>query len=199
MMACLAVAAILFSTGCSRRDEVKRIMESPIEYRSYMSPWADFDSYKTWDFVATPKTAPELTRTDDPALDDIIKQAIKKQMDLRGYIQTTSVPDIVINFHVAVETIDKDYIKKMYDGNYFPEYRMDFSGPRSARNRWSEGSLIVFVFETVSRRLVWQGTALAEVTDEASLDMRETRITEGLKWMFTSLPGKPRWEDKIIR
>jgi hypothetical protein len=174
-------------------------MESPIEYHSHVSPWADFDNYKTWDFVATPKTAPELIRTNDPELDEVIKNAIARQLDLRGYQRTSSVPDIVVNFHVAVETIDKDYVRNMYDGNYYPEYRMDFSGPRSARDRWEEGALIVFVFETVSRRLVWQGTALAEVTGEAPLEMREKRLNEGLKWMFTSFPGKPRWEDKIIR
>jgi len=175
-------------------------MESPITYQSHVSPWADFDAYKTWDFVPAPKTEPELTRTDEPEMREAIKEGIAKQLNLRGYKQTKSLPDIVVNYHVVVETIDKDYIKKMYDGKYFPEYRMDFSGPRSARNRWEEGSLIVFVFETVSRRIVWRGTALAEVTtDEAPLEMRVTRVNEALKWMFTSLPGKPRWEDKIIR
>ncbi len=199
VIACLMGFLIVVAAGCSRRDDVKRIMESPITYQSHVSPWADFDSYKTWDFVPAPRTKPEMTRTEDPAVDAVIKEGIAKQLNLRGYKQTTSVPDFVVNYHVVVETIDKDYIKKMYDGKYYPEYRMDFSGPRSARNRWEEGSLIVFVFETVSRKIVWRGTALAEVADDAPIEMRETRINEALKWMFTSLPGKPRWEDKIIR
>jgi hypothetical protein len=120
-------------------------------------------------------------------------------MDVRGYQKVSRAPDIVLNFHVAVQTIDKDYIKKMYDGSYYPEYRMDFSGPRSARKRWDEGSLIVFAFDTYTRKLIWEGTAIAEVTDEAPLDMRIERINKAAKWMFTSLPGRPRWDDNILR
>ena len=79
----------------------------------------------------------------------------------------------------------------MYDGHYLPAYRMDFSGSGKAVSRWKEGSLLVFMFDSQTERMVWQSSATAEITDEAPPDQRRARLDEAIKLMFTSLPGKP--------
>jgi hypothetical protein len=188
------VLALIIMVGCGSKDDVKRILESPISYQSYVSPWAEFDRYKTWDWVSGSGAGADDTRIGDPKLKRAMEEGVAKQMSVRGYKRTTVSPDIVVNYHYATTTIDRDYIEKMYDGSYYPVYRMDFEGPRSARNRWEEGSLIVFVFETVSKRMVWRGSAKAEVTDQAPIEESKKRLDIVLKWMFTSLPGRPAWE-----
>ncbi|UCH85472.1 MAG: DUF4136 domain-containing protein [Candidatus Latescibacterota bacterium] len=198
-MVIAGLVLLLAASGCGKKNEVKRIMESPIDYQSYVSPWADFQRYRTWDFVELNDQRSDETRNLDPGIKKAITDAITKQMDVRGYKKVTRAPDIVLSYHVAVRTIDKDFIKEMYDGSYYPDYRMDFSGPRSARKRWDEGSLIIFAFDTYTRKLIWEGTAVAEVTDEAPLDQRAERIDKAARWMFTSLPGRPRWDDNILR
>jgi hypothetical protein len=87
-------------------------------------------------------------------------------------------------------------MEKMYDGNYLPEYRMDYHGPRSAKKRWEEGSLLVFIFDNETRQMVWQGSATAEITDEAPEPQRVERLNKVSKTMFTSLPGRPRYGDQ---
>jgi hypothetical protein len=195
----MGLVLLVGTIGCGKKSDVKRIMESPVDYQSYVSPWAEFQRYRTWNFIQMPEGRTDETHGVDPAIQSTIEDAITKQMDVRGYEKVTRIPDIVLNYHVAVKTIDKDYIKKMYDGSYYPEYRMDFSGPKSARKRWEEGSLIIFAFDTYTKKLIWEGTVIAEVTGEAPLDQRVVRINNAAKWMFTSLPGRPRWDDNIIR
>ncbi len=188
------VLVLIAAAGCGSKDDVKRILESPISYQSYVSPWAEFERYKTWDWVAAPAAGADETRVRDPQLRRAMEEGVARQMSVRGYKRTAISPDIVVNYHYATNTINRDYIKKMYDGSYYPDYRMDFEGPRSARSRWEEGSLVVFVFETVSRRMIWRGSAHAEVTDKAPIEESKKRLNEALKWMFTSLPGRPAWE-----
>ncbi|MEJ2721650.1 MAG: DUF4136 domain-containing protein [bacterium] len=196
----LIFAVMLTITGgCGKSDEVKRIMESPISFDSYVSPWADFARYRTWNWIEPSKNRDDTTHDIDPAVRQAIRDAITRQMEIRGYEKVTRFPDIVLNYHVAVASIDEDYIEKMYDGSYYPAYRMDFSGPRSARHRWDEGTLIVVGFDTYTKKLIWEGTAVAEVTSAAPLDERIARIDKAAKWMFTSLPGRPPWDDNILR
>ena len=93
-------------------------------------------------------------------------------------------------YHVAGKDINADYIREMYDGEYYPKYRVNFDGPRSAKNEWQEGSIIIFAFDPATRDMVWRSSATAEVTDEAPLDRRVDRLNQAIKMMFSSLPGK---------
>ena len=61
-----------------------------------------------------------------------------------------------------------------------------------ARTRWKEGEVVVFIFDTQTREMVWQGSAMAEVTLDAPLDRRLERLDKAMKTMFTSFPGRPR-------
>lgn len=186
---------VVLTAGCSNKEkEIARILESPIEYHSHKSPWADFTDYRTWSWVPVRHEEAVDPREADPAVREVIEAAISKQMEIRGYRATSVAPDIVLNYHVASREITSDYIAHMYDGRYYPEYRMDFAGPRSARRRWDEGSLIIFAFDTTTREMVWRSSAKAEITGDAPLEGRAKRLNLAVKNMFASLPGRPTWD-----
>jgi hypothetical protein len=189
----LCILLLLVFAGCgSGNKEINRIMESPISYNSHLSPSVDLSQYRTWDWLSP---LVDETSVDRQALEPEMRQAIEttvgERMKDRGYSRTIVSPDLVINYHVAGADIDEDYIKKMYDGKYYPKYRTDFSGPRSAKKKWQEGSILVFIFDPVSGELVWRASAIAEVTGDAPIDRRIERLNQALKMVFTSLPGKP--------
>jgi hypothetical protein len=195
--ATFAVVLIAFAiAGCSssKDREIKRIMDSPISYQSHLSPWANMDDYMTWNWVPIPENIPIDPRARDPKVRAEIEKNVEKQMKVRGFLRTQSVPDLYINYHVARQNIDEDFIKKMYDGTYLPAYRMEFQGPASARREWKEGSVLVFLFDSKEERMVWQSSATAEVTDGAPEQRSLERLDDAMKVMFTSLPGKPAWQ-----
>jgi hypothetical protein len=188
----LAVILLLAAAGCgSKSKEIERIIDSPIDYHSHLSPRADLSRYETWDWLSP--------LTDGEAIDKLqieagirsaIESAVASRMTDRGYRRVTSSPDMVVNYHVAGKDIDGDYIRQIYEGKYDPKYRSNFDGPRSARDKWQEGSIILFAFDATTGDIIWRSSATAEVTDEAPLDRRVERLNEAIKMMFTSLPGR---------
>ena len=189
----LCVLFLLAVAGCgSANKEIDRIMESPISYNSHLSPAVDLSQYRTWDWLSPLVDESSLDLLEvDPDLRKAAESAIDQRMKDRGYSRTIISPDLVINYHVAGKDIDEDYIKKMYDGNYYPKYRINFSGPRSAKKRWEEGSILIFIFDPVSGEIVWRSSATTEVTGDAPIDRRIERLNKAIKMVFTSLPGKP--------
>jgi len=188
----LAVALLATVLGCgSKNKEIERIIESPIDYHSHLSPQAEMSRYSTWDWLS-PLVDDE--SIDKQQIEEGVRLAVESAVDFRmkdrGYRRVVSSPDIVVNYHVAGQDIDADYIKKMYDGKYDPKYRLNFDGPRSARNKWQEGSLIMFIFDSDTGQMIWRSSAKAEVTDDAPLDRRVERLNEAIKMMFSSFPGR---------
>lgn len=190
------VLLALALAGCgSGNKEINRIMESPIAYNSHLSPFVDLSQYRTWDWVSPLVDETVLDRAQiEPGLRQAAESAINDRMTDRGYRRVASSPDLVINYHVAGRDIDEDYIREMYNGKYYPKYRVNFSGPRSAKKKWQEGSILIFIFDPDSGEMIWRSSATAEVTDEAPLDRRIERLNTAIKMVFTSLPGKPPGE-----
>ena len=188
----LVVCTLGIVAGCSSKNkEIARIIESPIEYHSHLSPYADMSRYHTWNWLSPLVDSTSVEKEQlEKGMRDAIESAVEFRMKDRGYERDISSPDLVVNYHVASKDIDADYMRKMYDGKYDPKYRQNFDGPRRARDTWTEGSIILFAFDASSGDLVWRSSAKAEVTGEAPLDERVKRVDSAIKMMFTSLPGK---------
>ena len=180
--------------GGSREKEIQRILDSPVDYDSNLSPWANMQDYTTWAWVPMPKAVDIDPRASDPKLREAIENAVGQQMKVRGYVRSATTPDLYVNYQLAEQKIDEQYIEKMYNGSYWPNYRMDFQGSGKARKEWDQGTLLVFVFDAKSQSMVWQGSATAEITDEAPEQKSLERLNTVIKTLFTSLPGKPSWQ-----
>ena len=183
---CFVVLLLLVIGGCgSGNKEINRIMESPISYNSHLSPFIDLSQYRTWDWLSPllDDSSLDLLRI-EPALRQTVEEAVGARMTDRGYKRVAFSPDLVINYHVVGKDIDEDYIRKMYDGKYYPKYRMNFSGPRSAKKRWQEGSILIFIFDPASGEMIWRSSATAEVTDDAPLDRRIERVNKAIKMVL---------------
>jgi hypothetical protein len=188
----VAVCLLVVVVGCgSKSKEINRIIESPIDYHSHLSPRADMSRYNTWDWLSP---LVDEGAVEKQQLEDDIRLAIQSAIELRmrdrNYRHVTSSPDMVIDYQVAGQDIDADFMREKYDERYDPKYRRNFDGPRRLRDSWQEGSIVIFAFDAVTGEIFWRSSAKAEVTDEAPLEQRVERLDEAIKMMFTSLPGK---------
>jgi len=188
------LALAIIGCGSSRDKEIKRIMDSPISYKSHLSSWANMENYRTWNWVPMPQAVRVDPRASDPQLRAAIEKAIAMHMKERGYTKVDGSPDLQVNYHVAKHDIDREFMETMYDGKYWPDYRMDFRGSGKAAREWKEGAVLVFLFDTSSQEIVWQSSATAEITDQAPEERGAARLNEAMKVMFTSLPGRPAWQ-----
>jgi len=185
----LIIVALVAAAGCtSKQKEIQRIVDSPLVVESFAQEGVDFKQYSTWNWVPQPQTGME-SGGREPAIDAIIKDAFEGEMFSRGYRRVDSAYDLIANYHLAVEHIDKNYINTYYGGAY-PDYKIDMKGTKDDNQVWDEGTLIFFVFDARNGQLVWQASVQAEVTDEASLEQSEARIKKAAKMMFEKSPKR---------
>ena len=189
----LLIAVFLTTmVGCtSKSDEIQRIVDSPITVEADYEPGTDFSVYKTWNWIPAPQMPGQDPRTGDLEVTEDIKVAVDGEMFSRGYKRVASGYDLIANYHLAVEDVDAAYINEYYGGQY-PQYKMDMPGTQDDKDKWREGTLILFFFDAKNGQLVWRGSAQAEVTGgEATPQQRETRIQKAVKMMFEAVPGIP--------
>ena len=185
----LIMVALIAIVGCtSKQKEIDRIVDSPLVVESFAQAGVDFKQYNTWNWVPMPQTGMEESGR-DAAMDAMIKEAFEGEMFARGYRRADSAYDLIANYHLAVEHIDKDYINTYYGGNY-PEYKVDMKGSKDDKQTWDEGTLIFFVFDARDGQLVWQASVQAEVTEGASREQSEARIKKATKMMFEHSPKR---------
>ena len=190
----LVVILVGILAGCSGQSgDTKRILNSPIDSESELDPSADMGSYATWNWLPNPNLAALEAELKDPRVRSLIGAAVQSEMFMRGFRIDENSPDMIMNFHLATQRIDQDYINEAYDGTYLPDYRTDFEG--SKNKAWDEGSIVFLIFDAKTGQMIWRGSAKAEVTDEKAMSQvtmqeREERINKVVKMMFKNLPKK---------
>jgi len=176
------LAAALLATACSSGPEIRRDV----------SPSANFGAYKTFGFF------PELA-TDRAGYETVftarLKDATRRQMEMKGYSYTETDPDLLLNFYANVE--DKQEIRSTpasvgYYGGYYG-YRGAFgygmSTPTVETYEYKQGTLTIDLVDRAKNALVWNATAEGRVSKEARKNPGpaiDAVVTE----MMGPLPGR---------
>jgi hypothetical protein len=137
--------------------------------RADQDPAADFSSYRTYNFV------PELG-TDRAGYSTLItthfKQAISREMNARGYAQSSTDPDLLVNVFTSMrdETVTRS-VPDFYPGPVYyvtrrgvytawPMYSRDIS-----TTTYQVGTASIDVVDAEREQLIWEGVAEGRLTD----------------------------------
>ena len=164
---------LLFMTACS----------SGLAVRSDEDPNADFGRYSTFDFFD------ELGvegGNNSPIFGEHFRAAITREMTERGYRQAES-PDLYINvtFRADDKVRMKSYTAPYMSGSYYhrpgsPYYGTGMGvgvGTVSRATEVTEASIFIDLVDNSTDRLVWQGVAVAEASDETAQRLRDAIFT----------------------
>ncbi len=158
---------------------------------------ADFEKFETYDFA---------TQINDEAiqvffLDNLltkkkVKEAVKYELEARGYNHNADNPDLLVNFRILDEATEFTGYTGVYrDENYWTsaEMRKDAIGLvpdaeiRSAENKETyqlkKGSLMVHLVDNNTGEVVWQGYASGIMNGEI-IDGEKDRIQEAISLIF---------------
>jgi hypothetical protein len=176
------LAAALLATACASGPEIRRDV----------SPSANFGTYKTFGFF------PELA-TDRAGYETVftarLKDATRRQMEMKGYTYSETDPDLLLNFYANVE--DKQEIRSTpatvgYSRGYYG-YRSAFSygisTPTVETYEYKQGTLTIDLVDRAKNALVWNATAEGRVSKEARKNPGpaiDAVVTE----MMAPLPGR---------
>jgi Domain of unknown function (DUF4136) len=138
-------------------------------------PAAPFATYKT--YAWTPGTASAISLTEQR-----IHDGVNAQLQGKGMTQVDSNPNVFVATHVTTKTVPQI----IADG-FGP---WGFGGGMATVQTYTEGSLIVDLYDATTRKMVWRGVATATVS--SSPEKNASKIDKSLMKMFERYPPVAR-------
>ncbi|MCF6262617.1 MAG: DUF4136 domain-containing protein [Xanthomonadales bacterium] len=168
----LIVLITLFLAACTSTPDL----------RSDSDPTADFSQFKTYGFF-------DEYATDDKKYTTLVtqyfKDALRREMNQRGYVYTTQNPDLLVNFNANLAeklkvTSSPSYgvgVGMGYPGYY--GYRGGHYGTYAGYNynttnvsQYTEGTVNIDLVDAARKQLVWEGVAVGRVNEKKSADLK---------------------------
>lgn len=133
-----------------------------------------------------------------------VHQAVDQELRARGYrlVDPGQNPDFKVGWHGAIdERVGVDVINNYYGYAWDPWYD-PFYGPvayggaglpvtETRVREYREGTLILDVVDAASNKLVWRGTAQAELSEHMDAHKSQKLINSAVDKMLSKFPPEP--------
>jgi hypothetical protein len=142
---------------------------------------ANFGQYKTYSW--------EQVKTKDPLYVDRIKNAVNAALAAKGWTQADSAGDVSI---VAMEiTHEQQTLNTYYDGFGGGWGWRRFGGgglgeATTTTETYKVGTLVVDLFDTRTKQLIWRGTASDTISNNSSKNIQN--LDKGVEKLFKQFP-----------
>jgi hypothetical protein len=156
--------------------------------QSETAPGADLTKYKTYAFYQTTATGDTIPARFNEGI-ALVKEAISAQLTSRGFVQTSTNPDLLVNLGVAVkETAQTRQTDWRTDGRvqYIGQRNYSWKSEEIITGYYKEGTLDVNLVEAASKKMVWKGT-VQDVLPEKIKNLPET-VNKSITGLFAKFP-----------
>ena len=134
-----------------------------------------FPQYKTYSWGKI--------ETSNPLWDDRIRETVDKELAKKGWSVVPSDGDVTIM--VVGTTREKPTLRTFYDG--FPGWRWGGFGEATTWvDHYEVGTLVVDMFDTKNRKLIWRGSATDSLPDKP--DKATKDLEKSIEKMFAHFP-----------
>lgn len=184
----VTVLALLVVAGCATQKPNIRVMAAPD---------ANFTSYHTFGF-------PDQTGTDRGGYSTLItsyfKQAVRQQMETRGYQYVDANPDLLVNFfanaHERTEVRSTPGVPAYgYYGYRYGLYDAWPMYPNEVQSiTYPVGTANVDVVDAKKKQLIWEGLAQGRIHQQ-DMDHPDEAIRSVVTQLFTKFPGRAGFEN----
>lgn len=177
-----AACAALLLAGCATGPRVS----------TEADPRADFSAYRTWAFHEPLAVEAYGYET---ATSEIVKQAVNREMQARGYAYDAESPDLRVNVNAymqrrtdvsSIPTVDHAFYYSYRHRAYFAQ---PYWSERTQVREYTEGTMNVDLVDAAQNRLVWEGIAVGRVSN-VTAENRELRITQAIAEIFARYPHR---------
>jgi hypothetical protein len=173
--ALVAAGAVLFLTACSG-------ISTSTDY----DPSVDFSKFSTYQWHDTEGD------NIDAITNTRIRSAIDAGLTSKGLKKVDSGADLAVGYQVTTAQ------RKSYNtvntgwggGYYWGGWGMGMGTSTTYETTWQEGSLILGIFDTGTKNLVWTGTATTDLDESRSPEERQSIVNEAVQKMLKDFtPG----------
>lgn len=142
----------------------------------------DFNKYKTFNFYEL-KASGDTTTKNFTERTNILKNAIIGEMNKRGYLQTSTNPDLLINIGIVVReqtNFRTDATKYIGQQNY------SLKSDKIIAELFKEGAVTLDIVDASQNSVVWKGTMEGIVPSSKS--SLQKLAEKGMKKLFKKYP-----------
>jgi hypothetical protein len=141
---------------------------------------ANFNRYKTYSWSSV--------KTKDPLLVDRIKSAVDATLAAKGLTQVESGGDLSIT---AMEiTKNQQTLNTFYDGGFGGWRWGGFGDATTTTETYKVGTLVVDMFDTQSKALVFRGSSSDTLSDKSDKNIKN--LNKGVDKMFKHFPPEAK-------
>ena len=160
---------------------------SSLSYNQDFDPAVDFSKYKTYTWMEVAEPEKQRPRGMSELVEKRIVAAVDANLAAKGYTKQDAGPtDFVVHFMATTQ--EKIDFNTYYTGwGYYGWY----GGSQVVADQYTEGTLIIDVFDSATKGLAWRGTATGTVDPGASAEQRNLRIQEAVAGIFQRFPPGP--------
>ena len=172
----IGLMMLLFFTACSTKS---------YQVDGAGNADANMDEYNTYAFASQVdnKLDAGFFFLNDLVLKADIRDAVKHEMDSRGYKHDPSSADLVVNFRVFDKATTVQGLQGLGDG-YWSSGEADRFNTRETVNL-KEGSVMIHLVDRKTGELVWQGYA-SGLMDGNAFNKDKNKIAEAVSMIFDS-------------
>ncbi|SLM48933.1 conserved protein of unknown function [Nitrospira japonica] len=146
---------------------------------------ADFTAYRTYEWMPDSRSPAGDKRIDNDLVDARIRAAVDGQLRQKGYTNPAAGrPDFYVSYQAAVT----DMMKGASTQRYIGDRASGLYTTVSDVHPYKDGALLVDIVDGATQKLVWQGTASAEIDPALTARERDERIARVVKAMFDHFP-----------
>ena len=156
---------------------------SGISTTTDFDPSVDFSAFSTYDWVGSEGEVDNITSSR-------IRHSVDAAMTAKGFSQSSASPDLAVSYQVSsAERRSFNTVNAGWGGGYgWGGWGMGMGTSTTTENVWQEGSLILGIFDTSTKNLVWTGTATADIDGSRSPADRQELIDSAVAKMMGDFP-----------
>jgi len=146
-------------------------------------PQVDFSGFSTYDWIDSQGEVDNITSTR-------VRQSVNAAMTAKGFTQSSSNPDLAISYQLSsAERRSFNTVNAGWGGGYgWGGWGMGMGTSTTTENVWQEGSLILGIFDTGTKNLVWTGTATTDIDGSRTPQQRQELIDSAVNKMMGDFP-----------
>jgi len=146
-------------------------------------PAVSFSAFSTYDWIDSEGQV-------DNIMSSRVRQSVDAALTAKGFTQSTSNPDLAVSYQVtSAERRSFNTVNTGWGGGYRGAgWGMGMGTSTTTEQVWNEGSLILGIFDTGTKNLVWTGTATTDLDPSRSPQERQELIDSAVNKMMGDFP-----------
>ena len=154
-------------------------------------PNANFTGLKTYTWLPKPEGDGADPQHGNPLMDAYIRKSIENALAAKGYTPVSGTADFQIGYHAS--RADKQSVQAVntYYGYGRGWYGPGMMAPRVATTQvyeYVEGTLIIDIVDPAARKLIWRGSAQAELNRNPSTEEKQHNVDAAVEKILKQFP-----------